>query len=90
MARPRKLAPASIRHDLKKNHQTDLYELAEDGVIYSFPFERLHGLKLFISNSLDASLSDWYRSLSKEHRATVFLTKSEKGSTEFFRDYEYE
>lgn len=90
MSRPRKLAPASIRHDLKKNNQTDLYELTEEGIIYSFPFECLHGLKLFISNSLDVSLADWYRSLPKEDRVKVFLTKSEERSTEFYLDYEYE
>ena len=86
MRRPRKPVPQKIRFKLDMNLKTGRYEITENDITYSMPFDLTIHLKQNIVNV--TSVADWYNDWDKFTRAKIIRTgDTPKQPDPFFPDY---
>jgi hypothetical protein len=81
--------PIRLKHRLKRNPETEFYEIDEAGKTYCIPFELLITLKIFYNGYPRADLAGWYASLNNGERKQIKVSGREN-DTGFQPDPIYE
>lgn len=74
MKRARHPMPTEL-HGLKKNTETDLYEITEEGILYGIPYELLPNIKKYFqdNSSHRPTVCEWFARLSRPDRKLVIM-----------------
>ena len=91
MARARIGMPLSLKHVLKYNTATELYEAEEGGIKYSLTYSQMNELKAYFhgNNSTGPTLSSWYQSLRNSEKKEVKVDGLKEEREDFYGDIDY-